>query len=117
MTETADRTPAAFDDHTTEYHQYSREMNISGAPKMPFPGRRDALFVAEGARATWDHGADIKWIEVRGAIRADDGRRGEDVTVKYFTPALEGASANSGNMAPTWLLELFGINTPAKTQK
>lgn len=116
MTETSERTPMAFDDHTTEYHQYSREMNISGSPKMPFPGRRGAQFVAEGARANWVHGADIEWIEVRGAIRTDDDRRGDDVTVKYFTPALQGAAADSANMAPAWLLALFGIEAPTGPQ-
>jgi hypothetical protein len=113
MPETTERTPAAFDDRTTEHHQYSREMAISGAPKMPLHGRRGQQYVIEGARASWVHGRDIEWIEVRGAIRNEDGTRGEDVTVKYFTPALKGMVSGIPGAAPVWLLKLFGVEASA----
>lgn len=114
MHETSERVPTAFDDRTDEYHHYSREMNISGAPKLPFPEKRGAVYVPEGARAKWVHGRGIEWIEVRGAIRTEDGRRGDDVTVKYCTPAIPASSvANSDLNAPEWLLALFDIEAPA----
>lgn len=117
MTETSERIPTAFDDRTDEYHHYSREMNISGAPKMPFPEKRGVLYVPEGARAKWVHGSDIEWIEVRGAVRTEDGRRGDDVTVKYFTPAIPLSRVSNPDIsAPAWLLALFGIEAPTDPQ-
>lgn len=116
MTEAATRTPASFDDHTDEIHVYNRDMAISGAPKIPYPGRRGAMFIIEGARASWTHGQDIRHIEVRGTIRDAENRRGEDVTFRYMTPAVEGARAAAEDMAPAWLLDLFASPSPAPAQ-
>lgn len=116
MTEASTRTPASFDDHTDEQHVYSRTMAVSGAPKIPFPYRRGAMFVIEGARASWAHGQDIRFIEVRGTLRDDENRRGEDVTFRYNTPAVDWARPEAEDMAPAWLLDLFASPSPAPAQ-
>lgn len=106
-----------IEDRTSEIRYYTRRVEFEGIEPILLERRYShggKRYLPDEAQCRWNHGSEVREIDVSGAVLKKDGTPGAFRTdVKYITPSHDrwGRGSIHYNEAPTWLLELLGISS------